>query len=171
MWNAIENAYKNVASSNTSAQIVGRLVGGPSCDRRGIVEVVIAAQLDDRAADKRCRRLGILRPRKPNFHVSAPFPRRTLPHLALELLHHREGQVCDCNSQSSTRSPGTFAKSVRLRESKMAPFDMTMLAILRSMVPMRILCARRPRKSAAAASSQGKTVPAAKYSMRDCNLL
>ncbi len=57
-------------------------------------------------------------------------------------------------SQSSTRKPGTSLKSLEFDDNRIAPCSKAMLAIFRSMVPIRTCCCRRSRNRAAAFSSK-----------------
>lgn len=69
-------------------------------------------------------------------------------------------------NQSSTRKLGTCWKSRRFRDRSVASWAKTILAIFRSIVPIRTRCLRSPCKMSAASVSHGSTCHAAKNAIR-----
>ena len=66
----------------------------------------------------------------------------------------------------STRKPGTCWKSRRFRERSVASCARTMLAIFKSLVPIRIRCLRSRCKMSTASASHGSTFHSAKNAIR-----
>ena len=111
-------------------------VAGPASDGRWAVSSFRVARRFARPTNRPCH------PAAPNAHA---LPVGWLRFPVVEELRWR-GRGADHRVQSSIVRPGTFSKSDAFAVSTVAPSTSAMLAIRRSIVPMRIRCFRKSSK-------------------------